>query len=109
MGRIANDDVVKDSDINYNPNLSYVDVQCFPLYSYLLALNVTVVDYFSLDVEGSELNVLKTIPFDKIDIKVSSVYFNLCNDPLIILLSLNYYYYSYNINIFVFCDYFWFH
>jgi hypothetical protein len=31
---------------------------------------VTHVDYFSLDVEGSELDVLKTIDFDKFDITV---------------------------------------
>jgi hypothetical protein len=48
-----------------------VDVQCFPLYSYLLALNRTTVDYFSLDVEGSELDVLRTVPFEKLDIRVS--------------------------------------
>ena len=47
-----------------------MDVQCFPLYSYLLALNRTKVDYFSLDVEGSELDVLRTIPFEKLDIRV---------------------------------------
>lgn len=76
MGRIANDEVVEDeviSDTFETKKSPMVNVQCFPLYTYLLALNVTVVDYFSLDVEGSELNVLKTIPFDKIDIKVSSV------------------------------------
>ena len=50
-------------------------VQCFPVYSLLLALNRTTVDYFSLDVEGSELQVLKTIPFDKLDIKVLTVEF----------------------------------
>ena len=49
--------------------------QCFPVYSLLLALNRTTVDYFSLDVEGSELQVLKTIPFDKVDIKVLTVGF----------------------------------
>ena len=30
------------------------------------------IDYFSLDVEGSELDILKTIPFDMVDIKVST-------------------------------------
>jgi hypothetical protein len=29
------------------------------------------VDYFSLDVEGNELQILKTLPFDKINIRVS--------------------------------------
>ena len=48
-----------------------LSVQCFPLYSILLALNKTTVDYFSLDVEGSDLDVLRTIPWDKVDIKVS--------------------------------------
>jgi hypothetical protein len=51
-----------------------VDVQCFPLYSYLLALNRTKVDYFSLDVEGSELDVLRTIPFEKLDIRVGVLF-----------------------------------
>jgi len=53
----------------------YVDVQCFPIYSYLVALNVSQVDYFSLDIEGDELDVLKTIPFDKVDIQTLSVEF----------------------------------
>lgn len=48
----------------------YTDVQCFPIYSYLLALNITHVDYFSLDVEGDELDVLMTLPFDKVNIEV---------------------------------------
>ena len=47
------------------------DVLCFPLYSMLRALNRTSVDFFSLDVEGFELEVLMTIPFEEIDIKVS--------------------------------------
>lgn len=51
----------------------YIPVQCFPLYSILLALNRTTVDYFSLDVEGAELDVLKTVPFDKVNIRVLSV------------------------------------
>ena len=39
----------------------------------MLALNVSHIDYFSLDVEGHELPVLKTIPFDKLDITVLTV------------------------------------
>lgn len=54
---------------------NHVDVQCFPLYSYMLALNVTHIDYFSLDVEGDELDVLKAVPFDKINIETLSVEF----------------------------------
>ncbi len=33
-------------------------------------------DYFSLDVEGNELDILKTIDFDKFDIKVISAEFS---------------------------------
>jgi len=56
------------------PNKLYT-VQCIPLFSFLSALNVTNVDYFSLDVEGLELEILKTIPFDKVFIKTVSVEF----------------------------------
>jgi len=45
--------------------------ECFPLASILLALNQTVVDYFSLDVEGAEFSILKAIPFESVQIKVS--------------------------------------
>lgn len=50
-----------------------VQIQCFPLYSILLALNQLTVDFFSLDVEGDELNVLKTVPWDKADIRMMTV------------------------------------
>lgn len=45
-------------------------VQCFPLYSILLAVGQTNIDYFSLDVEGSETDVLTNVPWHKVDIKV---------------------------------------
>jgi len=35
-------------------------VPCFPLHALLVALNQSTVDYFSLDVEGFELQVLPT-------------------------------------------------
>ena len=54
------------------PAKGLVNVQCFPLHTYLLALNVTTVDYFSLDVEGAEYKVLQTIPWDQVDIKVGA-------------------------------------
>ncbi len=47
-----------------------ITVQCFPLYSILLAVGRTQVDFFSLDVEGHELRILNTIPWHKVDIKV---------------------------------------
>jgi hypothetical protein len=47
-------------------------VQCLPLYSVLLALGNPTVNYFSLDIEGAEFPVLKTIPWDKVDIQVKA-------------------------------------
>ena len=37
----------------------------------LVAVGRTRVDYFSLDVEGSEYKILTTIPWHKVNIKVS--------------------------------------
>ncbi|EFX67629.1 hypothetical protein DAPPUDRAFT_301984 [Daphnia pulex] len=48
-------------------------VQCFPFFSILSALDRTQIDYFSLDIEGDEFTVLKTIPWDRVDIKTLSV------------------------------------
>jgi len=50
-----------------------IQVQCFPLFSFLSALGVDTVDYLSLDVEGLELKILRTIPFHRLRIKVISV------------------------------------
>ncbi|XP_013402250.1 uncharacterized protein LOC106167902 [Lingula anatina] len=40
--------------------------QCFPIHSILAALGVNHVDYFSLDVEGAEVEILKTFPWKEI-------------------------------------------
>ena len=45
-------------------------VQCFPLYSILLAVGQTKIDYLSLDIEGSETDVLTNIPWHLVDISV---------------------------------------
>jgi Methyltransferase FkbM domain len=47
-------------------------LQCIPITTLMLALNVTHVDYFSLDVEGNEMDVLRTIDFDTFDITVQA-------------------------------------
>jgi len=44
--------------------------QCFPLFSYIKALDFPTVNLLSLDIEGAEFAVLKTIPWDKVDIEV---------------------------------------
>lgn len=50
-------------------------VWCFPLYSILLAVNQTKIDYFSLDVEGAEMSILRNLPWDKFDVDVLQVEF----------------------------------
>lgn len=56
-----------------NGNSSGIKVEAYPLYSILQALNVTKIDFLSLDVEGSELKVLQTVPWDKIKVRLMVV------------------------------------
>jgi len=51
-------------------NRSYYKLKCYPLYSLLLALGNPKVDFLSLDIEGAEQAVLKTVPWDKVDIEL---------------------------------------
>ncbi|XP_076054313.1 uncharacterized protein LOC143033002 [Oratosquilla oratoria] len=48
----------------------YEKVQCLPLGSLLLALNITTVDVVSLDLEGAEEGVLSTFPWDQVSVRV---------------------------------------
>ena len=49
-------------------------VPCYPIYSLLLATNVTRMDFFSLHVDGVERGILKSIPIvDKVDIRTLAV------------------------------------
>lgn len=54
-----------------------ITVPCIPLYTMLKATNIQIVDYFSLDVEGLELAILKTVPYDKVIFKVLTVEYGL--------------------------------
>ena len=54
-------------------------VECYPLYSLLSALNFTTVDLFILDIEGFELNVLRTLPFSRVNVKVWIIEWNHIN------------------------------
>ena len=51
-------------------------LQCYPLYSLLEALGNPRVDFLSLDIEGAELAVLKTLPWDKVDIELVMIEIN---------------------------------
>ncbi|KAK2141271.1 hypothetical protein LSH36_1131g00011 [Paralvinella palmiformis] len=59
-----------------------IKVQCFPLYSILEALRVSHVDYFSLDIEGAEVDVLETFPHANVTFDVISVEKRLIDDEL---------------------------
>lgn len=50
-----------------------VTVKCFPLNSIMEALGVSHVDYFSLDVEGPELEILRTVDWTRLHIDVMTV------------------------------------
>ncbi|KAI9562649.1 hypothetical protein GHT06_010103 [Daphnia sinensis] len=53
--------------------IKLIDVQCFPFYSILLAVGRTRVDYFSLDVEGAESQVLANVPWHLVNVKTLTV------------------------------------
>ncbi|XP_064104041.1 uncharacterized protein LOC135213872 [Macrobrachium nipponense] len=48
-------------------------VQCFPLLSYLLALDKTDLQYVSLDVEGAEADILLKLPWERVNVTVWTV------------------------------------
>ena len=50
-----------------------------PLYTILLAMGNPTVHYFSLDIEGAEFPILKTIPWDKV-MRIRIVLVSLQND-----------------------------
>lgn len=54
----------------------YVNVPCFSINTIMKALEVNTVDYFSLDVEGSELSVIESLDLKNIDIKSFSIEYN---------------------------------
>ena len=74
-GRLVHNKEIENWMKTHRRDRQDTQVQCFPLYSLLLALNRTRVDFLSLDVEGDELYVLQTIPYDKIDIRMMTVEF----------------------------------
>lgn len=59
-----------------------IQVHCWPLHSMLQVLGVDHVDYWSLDTEGSEAEILKATDFDAIDVRVLTVEVNDLNAEL---------------------------
>ena len=58
------------------PNSTSINVLCVPVYSILSALKIFTIDLFILDIEGMELPVLKTLPFENLDISVFLIEIN---------------------------------
>ena len=47
-----------------------IEIHCGPLSYYLKQLHISHIDFWSLDVEGSEINILRTVDFDQVQIDV---------------------------------------
>ncbi len=56
--------------------LQLLYVPCFSLNTILTAIGVNSIDYFSLDVEGGEMDVLKSIKFDRVHVKTLTIEHN---------------------------------
>ncbi|KAL3885806.1 hypothetical protein ACJMK2_025843 [Sinanodonta woodiana] len=80
MGRVWVDKEDKNWVKEMKMQVNVIEVPCFSLYSILLAVNQTTIDYFSLDVEGRELSVLQSIPFDKLHIDTFTIEYLNGND-----------------------------
>ena len=61
------------------PNAPSVEVFCIPLGLILTALEMYRIHFFSLDVEGAELAILNTIPFDIVKIDLFFIEYTVWN------------------------------
>ena len=57
-----------------------IPMMCFPFYSVLKALGNPRIDYFSLDIEGAEYAVLKSIPWKSVNMTILGVEVNHAGD-----------------------------
>lgn len=57
-----------------DPDWFNTRVKCFPFYSLMLAANLRSIDLFVLESGGTELQVLETIPFDRVHIQFIDVH-----------------------------------
>jgi hypothetical protein len=70
MGKLPNNQLFlkKFSNIYYAP--------CFSLSTILKAINITKIDYFSLEVEGNQVNILKSFPFKSYEFETFTIKHN---------------------------------
>ena len=57
---------------NITSNVTTFEVQTVPLFSILAAIDVSEIDYFVLDIQSLEEDVLHNFPFDRVHVKVRS-------------------------------------
>lgn len=57
-------------EFTHSTEWTFYPVPAIPLYTLLAALGWKEVDFFSFDIEGKELSVLKTFPFERVVFKV---------------------------------------
>jgi FkbM family methyltransferase len=66
-----------------------IDVQCYRLADILKSHNISYIDYLSIDTEGSEYEILKSIDFNIIDIYIIQVEDNYKDPKIRMLLEQN--------------------
>jgi len=80
MLRDENDDEGSEVQINGlvsgNQSWFFPRAKCYPLLSLMLAVNRTKIDLLSLGVQGQEFEILSTIPFNRVSIKVITIHLN---------------------------------
>jgi FkbM family methyltransferase len=57
----------------HNAQIREIDVECITFAGLTEKFSITEVDFLSLDIEGGELQILKSIDFDKTPVRVISV------------------------------------
>ena len=80
-----------EGDLNNPKNTGYeiVDVRCVTLNSVLDKYDIQHVDFCSIDTEGAEVNILSSIDFDAINIRVIMVENNYKDESIDTILTKN--------------------
>jgi FkbM family methyltransferase len=67
---------------SYGGKITKIDMPVFKLQTILDEHNISDIDYCSIDTEGSEFNIIKSIDFDKTNIKIFSIENNYGNEDI---------------------------
>jgi FkbM family methyltransferase len=72
-----------ENEINiYGGNIKLIEIDCYTLEDLLKNYSLNKIDYCSLDIEGGEFEILKTINYNLVDIDVFSVENNYLGNKL---------------------------